>query len=176
MKKIIILTALLVWFMGFTGCTALRQMTGAPVFPECNESISGDSVLKNIAVAHGLCLEDVGDILIIANTFAINKNLYTRVQATAVVHHWIVALNSEGMTYNLFRKKIYRYVKQYPGLFEIADIYLLHFGKISSPILPKDKELLNDWLTNRVLPLLASPEATEDVVTEPIPEVTEEVK
>ena len=151
MKKIIIFMAIVAMV---SGCAQFKQLTGTKPYPECNESISNDSVLKNIAIAHEVCLEDVGNALIMTNAFLIGREVYTREQALEVVNKWMAMLEIEKTTYQEFRKEVYNQVKKYPGLFEIAEIYFLHFSKITAPILPEDRKILTVWLNERVIPLL----------------------
>jgi len=136
----------------FTGCSLLKLYPQA--WPECNQNISNESLLKKIADDHETCLESIGNDLIISNALAIGFDMYTREEARNAVNRWIAILDTD-ISYKGFRKEVYDVLKKYPGMFEVADIYFMQFENFGlNPIIQDDKDMLKDWLITRVLPPL----------------------
>jgi len=142
---------LLILLVGLlTGCAASMP------WPACNQNVPDGSLLKRIADENKMCLEDIGNTLIIANAVAIGSEWYTREDARNAVNRWLEMLDAD-ISYMGFRSEVYAAVKKYPGLFEVMDIYFMRFQQESLPIMDTDRELLKNWLNDRVLPILQEP-------------------
>lgn len=124
----------------FTGCAA----TG----PSVCDGLTEKSYLCEAADKSGAKLEDIGNVLIVANAVAIGQGVYTKEQALKVM----VDIRSRldfPVSYLFIRSMVTDATSRYPGLFEVAAIYLAQFN---SPriMYGKDREILTSWLDQQI--------------------------
>lgn len=132
-------------FFGLIGCA------GQIPFPDCNDHYN-PSKLKEIAARHKVCLQDVGNGLIVANGIAIGIKAYTAQDAISVVDDAIELLN-KSVSEIAFASFVGDYLTKFPGLIEVSSIYLDGFD--SDKYLDKEsKVIIQTYLRERVKPIL----------------------
>lgn len=106
------------------------------------------SLLCAIAVEHEAQLEEIGAILIVANAVAIGEGLYTRTDALKVLRK-IQVIIDQPISYVYLLSVLNEAVDRYPGLFEVADLYLeqLDDPRIMSNF---DRRILQIWIAKRI--------------------------
>ena len=122
-------------------------------FPECNKGLPPDAQLTKIAMNRGVCLQDVGSAIIIANRINISiAKLYTASQALSAVDKISEALE-KPLTDLFFQKLVYDYIGAFPELLLITDTFKSDFG---TGVLLDDmsRGMLREYLAKRVRPLL----------------------
>lgn len=131
-------------FISAIGCLGRTTTSRGTV---CDD-IQGESILCGIAASSGTRLEDVGNGLIVINAVAIAEGAYTKDDARKVLNKLLEALD-EPLTYVVFKEQIVRYTEAYPGLVEVAMVYLDQFS-MESQMYDADKDILKEWLQARV--------------------------
>lgn len=150
MKRVMafVCAALLAFTTLFAGCATYQT------FPSVCDTITERSVLCETADKIGVRLEEVGNVLIVANTVAITEGLYTAEQANAVFRKIIELLGGEAtrsfITYEQFKLKIREILDKYPSLMIVADSYLDMFMSSQTIITEVDKQILIEWLDGRI--------------------------
>ena len=91
---------------------------------------------------------DIGNALIIANAIAISEGKYTKQQAVDVLTD-LQALLADPIPYALFRRHVYKKIEQYPGLYEISEIYFAELAG-RQMMFKADREMLIDWIGDRI--------------------------
>jgi len=121
--------------------------------PSKCEQITEPSMLCQMAEEHQVRLEDIGNILIVANAVAIGEGLYTREQAIEVMMDLKYILENP-VSYLFFKGEVEKTLIKYPGLFEVAQIYMT---ELTSPqiMYSTDREMLSNWLGDRIAGLEA---------------------
>lgn len=149
MKKLLV-AAFLAIALVFTGCAGL----GLDNLPSKCDVLTERSVLCELADKAGVRLEDVGNVLIVANTVAIGEGLYTKAQAQEVFKGIVRLLGGPDpdtrafITYAELRDGIMKLVNKYPGLFLIAESYLDMFMQKQEFITEWDKKTLVNFFSN----------------------------
>lgn len=145
MKKLVFIL-IAVMILGFCGC-ALTP------FPQCNERFNQEAYLVMVANDMKVCLDDVGNSLILANGVAISvAKLYTAEQALKAVNDWIEVLRSPIID-TVFKDTVYASIGDFPELFILTDAFTLYFNTgdiIDQP----SREILVSYLEKRVKPVL----------------------
>ena len=152
MRKIFALAfaaLLMISTVAFTGCAGWQNMPST-----CDKYTEGESVLCGLADKIGVRLEDIGNVLIVANTVAIGEGVYTKEQANEVFTGIINLLGGPSdrafITYDQFRQGILDIAGKYPGLVMVASSYLDMFLGQQQIITPVDKEMLVKWFEARI--------------------------
>ena len=130
--------ALLIVLLAFTSCSTVG------IAPSVCDDLSEPSLLCQTAAKFGVRLEDIGGALVIANTVAIAAGTYTKADALEVISELRSGL-MDPISYIAFRTNISLYVYKYPGLLEVAQMYIKQFTS-TQDILDTDRKLLIDWL------------------------------
>lgn len=125
-----------------TSCSALQTKPGI-----C-ETNTEPSFLCAVAAEHGVKLEDVGVVLIVANAVAIGEGAYSAEDAIEVLTELRDVLKNP-VSYLFFRYRVKKALYKYPALFTVADVYL---DAVASPQImhPFDRALLKSWLNARI--------------------------
>lgn len=141
MKKTIIIGFLL--FL-LAGCAGLQRASVC-------DTIVGPSELCQIAAkqGNGVRLDDVGDLLIVANVAAIEAGFYTREKAIQVLEELRDILENP-VSYAWFKGQVYLRVDQYPGLLEVATVYFSELGSLSRIMYASDQRILRDYLEKQI--------------------------
>jgi len=122
-------------------------------FPQCNDKYSQDALLTQIAITHGICLDDLGTQLIIANGINISfAELYTAEQALSAVNKWIEVLQEPIVAFD-FKVLVMDSLKDFPELIELTLAFDRGFHTIS-PIDEDSRLMLKSYLEKRVKPIL----------------------
>lgn len=125
--------------------------------PSKCDTLTEPSLLCQIAQDKGVRLEDVGNILIVANAVAIGEGLYSRKDAARVLKELEVILE-DPISYIVFHKAITSRLNKYPGLFEVAMIYLDAMISTSARgqfMYKADQAMLQAWIHDRITGLEA---------------------
>ncbi|MFA5507744.1 MAG: hypothetical protein WC423_20105 [Vulcanimicrobiota bacterium] len=139
-------TALLCAVMLLVGC--------ATPWPACNERFSEASALRQIADEAKICLDDVGNALLIANGMAIqHAKTHTAWQALDAVGSWITLLQRPGLTLAEFRQAVVTRAAAFPELILITSAFDLQFNS-PQVIDPASRDILTTYLRDRVKPIL----------------------
>lgn len=136
MKKTILSLAIL---LALTACA-----TGPSI---CDDT--EDSYLCQIAEQNNVQLEDIGNVLIVANTVAIGNGRYTQAQAVEVLKEFRSRLE-HPISYSFFRDTVRDRIESYPGLIEVADIYLSEFVGMYRIMYSADRTILIGWLDQQI--------------------------
>ena len=122
-------------------------------FPECNQRFNRDAKIVQIAMDKGLCLDEIGNALILANGVNISiAKLYTAEQALNAVESWSNLLRkpiSDILFYDMLTKDI----EDFPELILLTEAFSLHF-QTGEVIDQPTRELLISYLDNKVKPML----------------------
>lgn len=132
------------------------MMTVGCVFndlPSVCDQLEDKSYLCEIAQKHDIRLESVGTILVVANAVAIGEGVYTSTDALQVMQS-IRCVLDQPISYLFFKDKVQGLTEKYPGLLEIADIYLNEFMSTQTMFV-RDREILQGWLDKRIARLEA---------------------
>lgn len=114
----------------------------------CDTMAPNESILCDTANKYGVKLEDIGNTLIVANAVAIGEGLYTSGQALQVVKS-LRSILDDDITYLFFRDELMQWTSEYPGLFEVAMIYLSDFG-FDIGLTSTDRNMLQEWFDARI--------------------------
>lgn len=114
----------------------------------CDNISPGESILCDLANDQGVRLEDIGNVFIVINAIAIGEGAYTRDQAVEICQIMRDMLN-DPVSYAAFKTELLKQVAQYPGLIEVAMIYLNAFD-IDADIYRVDRDILVSWLDKRL--------------------------
>lgn len=141
MKKLFVAFSLCLLLMS---CVSTTQGTK----PNICETNTAPSFLCEVAEAHGVTLEEVGVILIVANAVAIGEGAYSVEDAIEVLTKLRDVLENP-VSYMFFRYRIEKALHNYPALFTVAEVYL---DAIASPQIMHrfDRALLKSWLNQRI--------------------------
>ena len=112
-------------------------------------SILCDLTKDENSVFYGVRLEDIGNALIVANAIAIGQNLYTREDATTVLDVFIALLQDPVTSGATFVTEVLDITNEYPGLFEVATVYLSELRLQTQPFLAADRDILSKLLTKQ---------------------------
>lgn len=147
MKKNITLCLIIIVTFIFSSCIIGKKL---PSVCDKNKNVS---YLCTIAEKHGVRLESIGVVLVIANAVAISEGKYTTKDALQVLKG-LRSTVENPVSYLFFKAHIDQAVKKYPGLLAVADIYLddLNFSQI---MYPADRVILMSWLDARIAGLEA---------------------
>ncbi len=116
--------------------------------PTICDRVEGPSILCQVAEKNGVRLEDVGTGLILVNAVAISEGVYTKSDAKNVLGKILQALDGP-VTYVFFKEHIIRSTEAFPGLLDVATVYLEEFS-LSKKMHDADRDILRVWLTNRI--------------------------
>ncbi|MCK5602634.1 hypothetical protein KAR91_12210 [Candidatus Pacearchaeota archaeon] len=114
----------------------------------CDNIEEGQSYLCQVAEKRDVRLEDIGNVLIVANAVSIGEGWYSGQNAIDVMREIRSALDSP-VSYLYFKAKVEVTTKKYPGLLEVAEIYLGEFTS-SKIMYTRDRQILIDWFDNRI--------------------------
>lgn len=125
-----------------TACTSFGKK------PSICETNTAPSFLCAVAAEHGVTLEEVGAVLIAANSVAIGEGAYSAEDAVEVLTD-LQDLLKNPVSYLFFRSRVKKAVDKYPALFTIADQYL---NAVASPRIMHnfDRAILRSWLNARI--------------------------
>ena len=149
---------LFVLFLGLLVVVSMVACNGGATFPECNEGFAEGCLIVKIANEHGVCLEAVGNALIVANGAAIGTGLYTAEGALSAVKEIDTALD-KSLTDIAFQALVNSKIGAYPGLIEISSIYMSSFDA-GIELDDESRAILQSWLRNRIVPILERYTAT----------------
>ena len=138
MKNIAMILALVF----LTSCSTIGMR------PSVCDDLSEPSLMCQTAAKFGVRLEDIGGALVIANTVAIASGTYSKADAVEVLSELRSGL-LDPISYFAFRTNISLYVNKYPGLLEVAQMYINQFTS-TNDILGTDRKLLLDWLDKQI--------------------------
>lgn len=141
MKRKLLIQWLFLFFL--VGCGHLANL------PSVCDHLE-QSRLCVISQKYDVRLEDVGNILIVANAVAIGQGLYTVDDAIKVMKELRSVLN-DPISYALFKAKVDESIRAYPGLIEVASIYFAELGGITDNMYLDDRNLLKGWLDKQIL-------------------------
>lgn len=127
---------------------ALCLFVGCAGLPSVCDDITEGSILCKISKEQGVRLEDVGNVLIIANAIAIGEGAYSIEQAIDVMKK-IRALLDDPISYIGFKNGLKSTMTKYPGLIEIGSIYIDQFTG-TRLMSNTDSEMLITFLDNRI--------------------------
>ena len=146
MKKLILGCLVIIMSGLISGCAMLP-------FPQCNERFNQDAMLVTAAKDMHVCLDEVGNGLILANGVAISMaKLYTAEQALRAVNEWVGLLQAPILD-TVFQNTVYDSIGAFPELIILTDAFTVYFSQgeiIDQP----SRELLISYLENRVVPML----------------------
>lgn len=115
----------------------------------CDDLKGQKSYLCETAEISGIQLEDIGNLLMIANIAAIESRAYSKEDAKEVfqtLHEMI----SRSPSYSYIRKEMLKRFNKYPGLFIIANSYMMKMDR-PQMITNADKALLLAWLEEQII-------------------------
>jgi hypothetical protein len=130
------------------------SMTACAVqkWPVCNDKYSEGAKLRQIADDHEVCLETVGNSLIVANALATGFELWEAEEALKVSRD-LVALLGTNVSEIMFRGFVVDELTRFPGLLEISMIYITGFD--SGRFMDKEsKAIVVGYLEGKVIPIL----------------------
>lgn len=145
MKKSYLLLLALGFALTFVSC--IKSID----FPECNNRL-GDCTIVRIANDHGVCLDQIGNGLIIANAVCIGNEAYTRQQAAKAIQD-VISVLDEPITALAFKVLIDSKIGRFPGMLEVSSIYLSYFDG-EAVLDTRSRDIVKDWLKTRVLPVI----------------------
>lgn len=123
--------------------------------PTVCDTVQGNSVLCTMSDKHGVKLETIGNVLIVANRTAIAAGAYSKSDALKALVE-IRKLIDSPVSYAFFTTEVRRVSKKYPGLIQIAEKYLSDL--IEDKIMFKaDREILQKFLDSRIKSLTEWP-------------------
>jgi len=134
--------------LAMVGCAGMQTLPSI-----CDTIEPSESVLCSIAERSGVRLEDMGTVLILANMVAIKEGLYTKADAIDVLSELHALLDKGALSYVMYRKEIYKYIADYPGLISVAEEYLSQFAGYYQFIYTKDRDILRGWIDKRIAEL-----------------------
>ena len=140
-----LITALCVSISLIFGCAMLSPG------PSVCEDIEQPSVLCAMVEQVGggkLKLEDIGNGLVIVNAIALAEGLYTKDEAITVLTD-LRSILDNPVSYLFFQTALKKYVSAYPGLLQIANVYIDQFT-ITQTMYKTDRDLLISWLTTQI--------------------------
>lgn len=137
----------LLW-LALAGILVVSACTSSGNRPTVCEQIQEPSILCQVAKEKNIRLEDIGNGLILVNAVAISEGVYTRGDAKHVLEKLSQALDGP-VTYVLFKDQIIKYTNAYPGLLDVAMVYLDEFS-LSKRMYEADRDILKTWLTSRI--------------------------
>ena len=140
MKKLLLLTIAIALLA--TGCISLGPQTSI-----CDDVKTG-SYLCQVADDNDTRIEDVGNLLIIANSVAIGQGAYTREEALVTLRHIRRQLD-HPVSYLFIRDAVISATSSYPGLFEVATLYMMQFDR-PQLMFVRDRMILTRWLDNYI--------------------------
>jgi len=124
-------------------------------FPECNAKMDQSALLVKIANDHRLCLQDVGNSLIVANGVNISiARLYTAQQAMIAVDKWIAALKTP-ITAQAFKALALADIQAFPELILLTEAFTAGFD-LPTVIDKPSVNILIGYLEEQVKPMLAA--------------------
>lgn len=139
---------IVICFLTFTALMAGCTASATSQCSVCDNIESNESVLCDIAAKQGIPLESVGRGLIVVNAVAITGGLYTKDQAVTVLKVLRESLDN-SVTYAVFAVFLEDYVKKYPEMMNVIQVYLDQFA-VNRFINDVDKKILTDWLDERI--------------------------
>jgi len=145
MKKILVIMLAMAMLFNVGACGKAPSV--------CDGIAPDQSRLCNIANKSGARLEDIGNMLIVANLVAIEGHVYTKVEAIVVIKVILAAVD-EGSTYNILLLLIKDKIQDNPGLLIVGEMFMANLA-IPDVISPYDQRLLSSWL-NKQLVLLGA--------------------
>ena len=138
MKKIVLMMLMLCFAL--TGC-----LSGPSV---CDTRGDQKSYLCDVADSTGVRLESAGNILMIANIGAISAKVYSKDDAVKVFK--AIQRTVDGSpSYLHLQREVMRETSKYPGLFIIADSYIMSMNK-PQMITTFDKKVLSVWIDRQI--------------------------
>lgn len=108
-----------------------------------------NSLLCDISEKYEVRLEDIGNILIVANDIAIGEDLYSKDDAIRVMNELRAVLDNP-VSYAFFRANIYEKINAYPGLLDIASVYFNELENVTQIMYSEDQDLLKGWLDRQI--------------------------
>jgi len=121
---------------------------GIPLKSVC-DTIVDPSVLCDMSANLGMRLEEVGNVLIIANAVAIGQGLYTKGEALDVMVELLKILDNP-VSYVYFWLQLDQAITDYPGLIEVQESYFEEFRQNSRIMYNTDREILVGFLANQI--------------------------
>ncbi|MCK5611389.1 hypothetical protein KAR91_56485 [Candidatus Pacearchaeota archaeon] len=134
MKKLFVLVML----VAIVGCSSMTNQLSV-----C-DTITQPSYLCEIANKNNIRIEDVGNILMVANLLAIDQGVYTTAQALSEMKS-IRDFLDNPVSYLAVLNLVTDSTSKYPGLFIVASIYIKQFNS-SRIMYSKDQAILRSWL------------------------------
>lgn len=143
-----ILLCIFIWFAAtFPGCATWTTA------PSVCDNPPGKSYICDIANDLDIRIETVGQTLIAINAANIGLwNLYTVEQAVDVMQN-IRGILDEPISYTFFIFEVEQYIRQYPGMIDVAKDFLKELDKLIEPIAAFDRTLLIYWLDEQIVSL-----------------------
>lgn len=144
MNKRLLIAFAIIALVGY-GCAAQ--------WPTCNDRFVPDAKLRQIADKYQLCLDNIGNSLILANGVAISlAKAYTAQEALAAVDKISFALQ-QPMSGIDIKALIMKEMGAFPELFIITDVFV---GEFNTPELvdAESVAILLSYLQDRVRPIL----------------------
>lgn len=137
--------ALFIVLLAFTGCATLGSA------PSVCDDLTEPSLLCLTAAKFGVRLESIGGALVAVNTAAIALGEYSKADALRVISDLRSGL-LDPISYVAYRTNISLYVDRYPGLLDVAQMFIGQFTS-TNDILSTDRKLLIDWLDIQIASL-----------------------
>ena len=103
-----------------------------------------DSFICEIANRNNVDIEEVGNVIRIANAVMITKNKYTAKDALKVLKD-IKSMINGVVCYSVVYSEISKLGFKYPELFIVMDIYMKDFKSLNI-ITPFDQKILNNYI------------------------------
>lgn len=138
------------YFLFYLCCIAVA-VSGCAMFKDM-PSVCGNaerSVLCDISAKYDLRIEDIENILIIANSVSIGEGLYTKDEALKVLKK-LKSLLDTPISYADFAGAIGDSVSKYPGLIEVISIYFNEMCTIKQLIYAEDVKIFCDLLQRQI--------------------------
>ena len=132
-------------------CSLLQSK---PNWPECNEGLPKDSLLVEVADNNGVCLQDVGNLLIFANGMNISVlKAYTAKEAYDSLTEIEKILAFPNLTQKELRRVVNNLLMDFPELYTVTDIFQEAFSK-DIPLDVSTKDIIMKYIVEDVKPLL----------------------